>query len=103
MADNIGWVGTDGWLYRAVAPASAAVVEGISAQMMADWEHLAVARVNHLLRRVPSRDLTLARTLFASSELAHRICQGDAGESIASGEGMSGAFDAPDIRVRSWR
>ncbi|MDR7258527.1 ketosteroid isomerase-like protein [Sphingomonas sp. BE270] len=42
MAEDINWVGMDGWPYRATGRGPEAVAEGILAPMMADWEHLTV-------------------------------------------------------------
>ncbi len=42
MAEDISWIGMDGWPYRATGRGPSAVAEGILAPMMADWEHLAV-------------------------------------------------------------
>lgn len=42
MADDINWVGMEGWPYRAAGRGPAAVAEGILGPMLADWKDLAV-------------------------------------------------------------
>ncbi|MFM9936076.1 MAG: nuclear transport factor 2 family protein [Novosphingobium sp.] len=42
MAEDIIWIGMEGWPYRAVGRGRTAVAEGILAPMMADWEDVTV-------------------------------------------------------------
>jgi hypothetical protein len=42
MADDINWVGMEGWPYRAAGRGPAAVAEGILGPMLADWQDLLV-------------------------------------------------------------
>lgn len=43
MAEDMSWIGMEGWPYRTAGPGPAGIARGILAPMMADWQLLAVA------------------------------------------------------------